>query len=129
MPGRLYEGMFALGLLAALALPLQAQAAPAEGSGAKAGGPGCWYYSEANFQGTRAEINGGGARASLGDDWNDKISSLTCHPLCTLTAFDQADGTGTQKKFSGDVRHVGDAWDDKISAMAVTCRRRVRSVG
>ena len=112
--------------LAVSALPVQA--APAEGaSGAKANGPGCWYYSEANFQGARAEIVGGAA-ASLGDDWNDKISSLTCHPLCTLTAFDQPDQAGTQKKFSGDVRFVGDAWNDRISALSVTCRRRARSM-
>jgi hypothetical protein len=128
MAGTRWDGIFTFAAAAAIALPLPALAAPAEGgSGAKAG-QGCWYYSEANFQGTRAEIVGGGAPAALGDEWNDKISSLTCHPLCTLVAFDQADQTGTQKRFTGDVRYVGDAWNDKISAVSVTCRRRVRSI-
>ena len=98
------------------------------GGRAKANGPGCWYYSEANFQGARAEIVGGDAAASLGEQWNDKISSLTCHPLCTLTAFDEPDQAGSQKKFTGDVRFVGDAWNDRISAVSVTCRRRTRSM-
>ena len=129
MPGRGIERP-ALAMIVAIALALPAQAAPAEGaSGAKANGPGCWYYSEANFQGARAEIVGGGAAASLGNEWNDKISSLTCHPLCTLTAFDQPDQAGSQKRFTGDVRFVGDAWNDKISALSVTCRRRTRSIG
>jgi hypothetical protein len=128
MAGKGFHGL-TIALVAAAALAPPAQAAPAEGaSGAKANGPGCWYYSEANFQGARAEMVGGGAAASLGDDWNDKISSLTCHPLCTLTAFEQPGQAGSQKRFTGDVRFVGDAWNDKISALSVTCRRRTRSM-
>ena len=112
--------------LIAVAAPAASAAEPAaKGGNAR----GCWYYGDANFQGPRAEIVEGSGAATLGADWNDKISSLTCHPLCTLTAYDGENQTGAKKTFNGDVRSIPAAWNDKISSMSVTCRRRVRSVG
>ena len=115
--------------LIALAAPSAMPAKAAEPAAKGGSGRGCWYYGEANFAGPRAEIVEGGAAANLGSDWSDKISSLTCHPLCTLTAYDGENQTGAKKSFTGDVRTIPEAWNDKISSMSVSCRRRVRSVG
>ena len=112
-----------------LAMP-SAMSAGAAKPAAKAGSArGCWYYGDASFQGPRAEIVEGGGPVTLGDDWTDKISSISCHPLCTLTAYDGANQSGAKKTFTGDLRAIGDAWNDKIGSMSVSCRRRVRSVG
>jgi hypothetical protein len=121
--GKLLTFLSLIALAAPTAMP--AGAAPAAKSGS---GLGCWYYGEANFAGPRAEIVEGGPAGNLGADWNDKISSLTCHPLCTLTAYDGENQTGAKKNFSGDVRTIPEAWNDKISSMSVSCRRRVRSM-
>jgi hypothetical protein len=120
-----------LSMLTMLALSASATAPASASEPAAKGGSarGCWYYGEANFEGPRAEIVEGSAAATLGVDWNDKISSLTCHPLCTLIAYDGENQSGAKKSFNGDVRSVGDAWNDKISSMTVSCRRRVRSIG
>ena len=115
--------------LLALAAPSAIPASAAEPAAKSGSGRGCWYYGEANFAGPRAEIVEGAAAANLGSDWSDKISSLTCHPLCTLTAYDGENQTGAKKSFTGDVRTIPEAWNDKISSMSVSCRRRVRSVG
>jgi hypothetical protein len=118
-------------IMAAVLAPAAPAAAPANARepAAKAGsGHGCHYYSDAGFQGQRAEITDGNS-LSLGADWTDRISSLTCHPLCTLNAYDGENQSGAKKSFSGDVRSIPEAWNDKISSMTVTCRRRVRSVG
>lgn len=115
----------ALSLAAPSAMPANA-AEPAAKSGS---GRGCWYYKDAGFQGSRAEIVEGSAPSTLGADWNDSISSITCHPLCTLTAHDGENQSGAKKSFTGDVRAIPEAWNDKISSMSVSCRRRVRSIG
>lgn len=112
-----------------LAAPFAAPASAAEPAAKGGSGRGCWYYGGANFQGPRAEIVEGSAAVTLGADWNDKISSLTCHPLCTLTAYDGENQSGAKKSFTGDVRAIAEAWNDKISSMSVSCRRRVRSAG
>ena len=113
--------------LLALAAPSAMPAGAAEPAAKAGSGRGCHYYSEAGFQGQRAEITDGSS-LSLGADWSDKISSMTCHPLCTLTAYDGENQTGAKKNFTGDLRSIPAAWDDKISSMAVSCRRRVRSI-
>ena len=112
-----------IGLTEPFTMPVNAAEPAAKGGSAR----GCWYYGEANFQGPRAEIVEGSAATSLGADWNDRISSLTCHPLCTLTAYDGDNQSGAKKSFNGDVRAIPEAWNDKISSMSVSCRRRVRS--
>ena len=123
--------ILALAAMAALVMPLPVTGAPqakAGSPGARApGAKGCWYYSEAGFQGERAEIVDGDDLANLGDSWNDKITSISCHPLCTLTAYENEGHGGAQKRFNGDINNLG-AWSDKISSMSVTCRRRVRSM-
>jgi len=122
--GKLLVTISMLAMAASATTPTSA-AEPA----AKAGsGRGCYYYSQAGFQGQRAEITDGSS-LSLGADWNDTISSLTCHPLCTLTAYDGENQTGAKKSFTGDLRSIPEAWNDKISSMSVSCRRRVRSIG
>lgn len=130
MPKR--SAFLAFALSATLALPVAAPAsAGGESSPAStrsASAKGCWYYSDNNYQGARAEIVEGTNPADVAAELNDKISSISCHPLCTLTAYDGAGQSGPQKKFNGDISYVGDAWNDKISSMAVTCRRRVRSM-
>lgn len=116
-------------MIAAIATPIGASAISAEPAVNRGSAHGCWYYDQAGFQGARAKIIPGDDAATLPAEWNDKISSLTCHPLCTLVAYDGENRSGSKKSFTGDVRSIPAAWNDKISSMSVTCRRRVRSVG
>ena len=131
MRARRTNGIQVLALAAAAAVVTQTptSAAARTVSEAASNAHGCWYYGDTNFQGARAKIVGGEAMNSLDEQWNDKISSLTCHPLCSMNAYEGADQTGRQKRFSGDVRSVGAEWNDRISSMSVSCRKRMRSVG
>ena len=117
----------ALSLAAAPAIMLGVPATAAEPVNQNA--HGCWYYSDNGFQGARAKIVAGSDLSSLGAEFNDRVSSLTCHPLCTLVAYEGENHSGAKKSFKGDVRFVGSEWDDKISSMTVSCRRRARSIG
>jgi len=116
-------------MIAAIGTPIGAPASAAEPAVNRDSAHGCWYYDEAGFQGARAKIIVGDDASTLPAELNDKISSLTCHPLCTLVAYDGENRSGAKKSFAGDVREVPAAWNDRIGSMSVTCRRRVRSVG
>ena len=127
MRGRSFSVSLSLVLIGALAVPAAAPAA--EPSAARSpSAKGCWYYGEPNYAGARAQIVEGEDLADLGEAWSDKISSISCHPLCTLTAYDGAGPGGAQKKINGDAASLGEGWNDKISSMSVTCRRRTRSM-
>lgn len=116
-------------MIAAIATPIGAPASPAGPAVNRESTHGCWYYDEAGFQGARAKIIPDDGAATLPAEWNDRISSLTCHPLCALVAYDEENRSGAKKSFKGDVRSIPEAWDDRISAMSVSCRRRVRGAG
>ena len=115
-------------MIAAIATPVGAPAISADSEVNRESAHGCWYYDQAGFQGARGKMIPGDD-AALPAEWNDRISSLTCHPLCTLIAHDGENRGGAKKSFTGDMRSIPEAWNDRISSMSVTCRRRTRSIG
>ena len=76
-----------LGSFAVMALALSGaapMAALAEGPVGTSGGPeitnirGCVAYEHENFAGSSFDIVDGTRRPHIGDDWNDRISSIAC---------------------------------------------------
>lgn len=115
--------------LAALAGTLAtASAVSADPEIQQSGGPyappeSCLYYEHANFGGASRGIPLGVARPYVGDDWNDRISSVSCAPGCRLQTWEHRDFVGASKSFStGAVTsYVGDDWNDRISSVKVVC--------
>lgn len=101
-------------------------AAHAEGPIGTSGGPnvsvdGCWYYEHADFKGRRGEIPRGAALPSMGDAWNDRISSVACSAGCRLRAWQQRNFAGAAEDFYPNTVYVGEAWDEAISSIEVVC--------
>jgi hypothetical protein len=94
----------------------------------QSGGPyappgNCLYYEHQNFGGGSRGIHLGTARRYVGDDWNDRISSVSCAPGCRLKVWEHRDFAGASKSFAvgGATVYVGDDWNDRISSVKVYC--------
>ena len=83
--------------------------------------PGCYYYADANFSGARSSIAEGESTEWVGDNWNDRISSLSCTPGCSLVAFEHIDFGGERARLTGDIPLLGPKWNDRISSLRVRC--------
>ena len=86
--------------------------------------PGCYYYADANFSGARSSIAEGESSEWVGDNWNDRISSLSCTQGCSLVAFEHIDFGGERARYTGDIPLLGSKWNDRISSLRVRCDRR-----
>ncbi|MFF4220364.1 hypothetical protein [Streptomyces nondiastaticus] len=53
--------------------------------------------------------------ATMGDDWNDAVSS-TASGQCDITLYQHADHRGFSQTFRGNVPYVGDAMNDQASS-------------
>jgi hypothetical protein len=113
---------FAFLLLLGLAAAVSAQ--PWGRGPGRGDAQGCTYYADASFAGERAEVGDGAEIRWVGDRWNDRISSVSCAPRCTLTAYEHIDYGGASTRFSGEGRFVGPQWNDRISSLRVSCRGR-----
>jgi len=50
---------------------------------------------------------------------NDKISSFTCHPPCSVIAFEHSEYKGDSILYEGSQSYVGDKWNDIISSVVL----------
>lgn len=82
----------------------------------------CQFYEDANFQGKRDWIQLGAYNDYVGKRWNDRISSISCTPGCTLIAFEHRDFKGAAHDFAGSNPFVGVDWNDRISSMRIRCQ-------
>jgi hypothetical protein len=97
--------------------------APAQPGRGRDGPPRvCAYFENANFQGRRGQAGEGQVVAWIGAAWNDRISSIECHPDCALVGSEHIDFGGARRRFPGRTPFVGPAWNDRISAVRVICR-------
>ena len=83
----------------------------------------CTYFEHANFQGRRGDIFEGRDIPSIGGQWNDSISALSCRPGCSVDVYEHIDYRGASRHFSGEMPFVGPLWNDRISSMRVSCGR------
>lgn len=84
--------------------------------------PACTIYEHASFAGRREEIRDGAIVPSIGQAWNDRISSLECRPGCTLTAYEHVNWQGQSVQWRDRVDFVGPQWNDRVSGYRVQCR-------
>ena len=116
-----------IGIAAAALACTLAGVARAEGPLGTNGGPtlnfkGCVAYEHIDFGGHTFTIRGNYDLSWIGGRWNDKVSSIACHPSCSITAWADRDFRGDSKIFYPNTSYVGDEWNDRISSAKVRCR-------
>ena len=111
----------AISTLLALPEPTAAQGSVVALSGPDFDYLGCAVYEHSDFQGASRGFVSGADLSYVGDDWNDTISSLACHPRCSLTIYEHVDYQGARFRLVGAISYVGDAWNDQISGLSVRC--------
>lgn len=82
---------------------------------------GCVYYEHRDFQGASFSVQGSTASNYIGDQWNDRISSIACSPGCSVTVWEHANYGGQAWRVGGSVPWVGQYWNDRISAFDQRC--------
>ena len=82
---------------------------------------GCAYFENANFTGRRGELRENASAEWVGSAWNDRISSVACHPGCRLVGYVDINYGGQRRNFSGAVADLGAGWNDRISALRSVC--------
>jgi hypothetical protein len=82
---------------------------------------GCAYFENANFAGRRGELRENASAEWVGSTWNDRISSVACHPGCRLVGYVDINYGGQRRNFSGAVADLGAGWNDRISALRSIC--------
>ncbi len=89
----------------------------------------CVYFGDADFRGPQGVATDGEDVPWIGQNWNDRISSVRCDRRCSLIVYEHANFAGRSERFPGEVRYVGDGWNDRISALRVSCDRGPRFGG
>jgi hypothetical protein len=84
----------------------------------------CVAYEHSDFQGEALRFRRGEEIASIGQAWNDRISSIRCRPNCNLEAFEHVNFQGARIEFAGEASRVPLGWNDRISALRVNCSSR-----
>jgi hypothetical protein len=90
----------------------------------EAGGPrtfNCIGFLHRDFAGPHIANNKGEQWDYVGDNWNDKISSIRVSPGCRIVAYMHRDFQGDSTVFDQDYRYVGDLWNDQISSLKCQC--------
>jgi hypothetical protein len=84
---------------------------------------GCILYEHQNFGGHTFTIRGDYDLSYIGDRWNDKVSSIACHPRCTFTIYADRDFRGARLITGGfpHVKYIGDDWNDRVSSAKLRC--------
>lgn len=82
---------------------------------------GCVAYEDIDFGGARLPLRPGRV-PFVGQNWNDRISSISCSPGCRFVAFEDINFGGRRQTFVGRTRFVGQFWNDRISAVDIRCQ-------
>ena len=81
--------------------------------------PGACFYMDVDFQGESFCVNAGESRASLGDRYNDRISSIRLFGGAQVVVFVDDNFRGTSWTVTEDMPRLG-ALNDQISSFRVT---------
>ncbi len=55
----------------------------------------------------------------IGNDWNDKISSISIDPGWVVEAYEHSNFTGQKVVWTSSQSYVGNTWNDKISSLNI----------
>ncbi len=77
------------------------------------------FFEHAKYRGKRLCANAGQADRRIGQEWNDRISSLKLRGAVSVQVCEKARFGGRCREFSRDQEFVGDRWNDKISSYRV----------
>lgn len=77
------------------------------------------FYEHFNFEGARFCANPGQTEASLGDNWNDRISSIRVSGDARVQVCEHFGFDGQCTQIDRDVRQLGGNWNDAISSYRV----------
>lgn len=83
---------------------------------------GCIYYEHSEFRGANMAIKQGVITYYVGGAWNDKISSIACHPSCSVMVYEHRDFQGASDLFGDWTHYVGGKWNDRASSLVAVCR-------
>ncbi|WP_219909751.1 peptidase inhibitor family I36 protein [Pseudoduganella armeniaca] len=117
----------AVALLGAMAIPAVARA-----------GGTCTVYEHRDFGGAHWTLHDGDVlrmirppqlgtsdgihRFIYESSWNDKVSSFTVGPTCTLTLWEHVNYGGHHFRANRSRSYVGDRWNDKASDAVCECK-------
>lgn len=84
----------------------------------------CEMYQHLDFEGRTFVAEADVPYPSLGEGWNDVVSSVRVPRGCRLAIYQDYDFRGAARTISpGSYRSVGDSWNDEISSVQCLCRR------
>lgn len=79
-------------------------------------------FQHKDYGGANYVVYNEDANASyVGDWWNDKISSVSVMPNCSLTLFEHDYFSGAHVVYRGYVDYVGRWWNDRASSYTCYC--------
>jgi len=96
---------------------------------AHASWPICGFLHEHSNYGEPTYMASVGANVSyFGESFNDKASSLTVTPDCTLELWEDSDYRWSSLTFNGGsagffLPWIGESWNDRVSSFKCTCAR------
>lgn len=93
----------------------------AHAAGPEIGFRGCAFFEDEGFAGRRGELREGASVEWVGRAWNDRISSVACHPGCRLIGYVDINYGGQRRNLAGAVAALGPGWNDRISALRGVC--------
>jgi hypothetical protein len=101
---------------------LDAEADPSDDPSAEFRALGCaTLYWDGSFLGSTMAVDDGANVSWIGDQWNDKVSSVRVSPGCALNIWSDGSYAGAHKTVAGVVPWIGSDWNDKVSAFTCSC--------
>ena len=76
------------------------------------------FYTDSDFSGRSMSLSA--STAFVGDEWNDRISSIRVPAGMRVELFWDSNYKGISKIITGDMAFVGKEWNDKASSIKVT---------
>ncbi len=93
-----------------------------QGSGSEPRQGAC-FYKDANYRGENFCVSGNESMQSVGDRYNDTISSVRIFGRSEVTVYENSNFNGSRQTISQDVPSLGN-WSDRITSFQVTGGRQ-----
>ena len=84
---------------------------------------GVCFYKDANYRGENFCVGGNESMQSVGDRYNDEISSIRIFGRAQVTVYENSNFNGSRRTFSQDVPSLGN-WGDRITSFQVVGERQ-----
>lgn len=115
--GFTYLALIVLGLIHILSLRLEAQNRNWDRNDQPR--EGVCFYMDADYRGEQFCVNSNESQRSLGERYNDRISSIRIFGRAEVTVYVDDNFNGSRQTFRQDVPNLRD-WNDRISSFQVT---------